>query len=50
MIADPTLIPFNPVVPFHGDVKRARFPYLQVERNDEVDVEKIPRLASSSAD
>jgi len=23
----------------------ARFPYLQVERNDQVDVEKIPRLA-----
>ena len=110
-MADPTMIPFNPVVPFHGDVKSfamlgpiqgpkdgreigfssgravsqtyhrmislgfiesdlaklgtdvvvlwgspgsrqkeiratvARFPYLQVERNDQVDVEKIPRLA-----
>jgi hypothetical protein len=92
-MTEPTLIPFNPVVPFHGDVKSfamsgpievislgfierdlatigteviaiwgspgsrqkeipatvARFPYLQVERNDKIDVEAIPRLVSASA-
>jgi len=42
-MADPTMIPFNPVVPFQGDVKSFAM-HLQVERNDQVDVEKIPRL------
>ena len=50
MMSEYTAIPFNPVIRFHGDVKRfamlatvARFPYLQRERNGKVDVETIPR-------
>jgi hypothetical protein len=59
-MTEPTLIPFNPVIPFHGDVwgspggrqkeiraTVARFPYLQVERNDLIDVERIPRRAGA---
>jgi hypothetical protein len=51
-MTEPTMIPFNPVVSFHGDVKtfamlgpiQGPMEYNQVERNDKVDVNTIPRV------
>jgi hypothetical protein len=47
VMLEPTAIPFNPVIPLHGDVKSFAMlgPYLHVERNDKIGVEKIPRPA-----
>ena len=49
-MSEPTAIPFNPVIPFHGDVKSFAMlgPFqgpMEFDGWRQVDVEKIPRLA-----
>jgi hypothetical protein len=49
MMSEPVAIPFNPAIPFHGDVKSFAMlgPRLQVGHNDMIDADSIPHPAKA---